>query len=534
MTEEPFLEAVGMGVVYLVGAGPGDPGLLTRRAAGLLRRADVVVYDALANPRLLELAPPGADRIHVGKRGGGPRTPQDEIHRILVDAARRTRVVVRLKGGDPFIFGRGAEEALALRAAGVRFEVVPGVTAAAGIAAYAGIPLTHRGAAAAVTLLTGCEESGPAQSRIDWERLAATRGTLVLYMGMRRLRETADRLIAAGRPPDTPAAVVQWGTYAFQRTVTAPLRAIADCVEEAGLGAPGLIIVGDVVDLHERLGWFERRPLFGLRVLVPRSRAQPSRLVRALAELGADVTEFPRLRVSPPEAPEPLRHALRSIGSCRWVVFTSAPAVSRFWREWRAGGRDARGLAGVRFACVGTATADALRRRGIQADVALGTFEPHVVASALLSRADVAGERVLFPAAAGARSGIAARLAGAGFRVHRVDAFRTTAEMEGAADFRRRLDEGGIDLVVFSSSGTVRAFIDALGAEAGKAAVAAMGPETVRMALSHGLRVHIAPVRRSIEGMVEGVRAFAADAKARRDGPGPDAAIGRLRLGSRS
>lgn len=248
-----------MGTVYLIGAGPGDPGLLTRRGARLLRRADVVVHDALVDPRVLDLAPTWAERIDVGKRAGRTCTPQPQIQRILIEAAHRARVVVRLKGGDPFVFGRGAEEALALRAAGVRFRIVPGVTAAVGVAAYTGISLTHRDLASAVTFVTGQEDPTRPDGRIDWGHLAPTHGTLVIYMGMRRLRDIATTLIHAGRSPDTPAAVIEWGTLATQRLVTAPLREIADRTAEAGLGSPGLIIIGDVVGLRAQLDWFEPR-----------------------------------------------------------------------------------------------------------------------------------------------------------------------------------------------------------------------------------------------------------------------------------
>lgn len=246
-----------MGVVYLVGAGPGDPGLLTLRAAELLGRADIVVYDALANPRLLELAPPAAERIDVGKRGGGRRTPQHEVHRLLIQAAGRAEVVVRFKGGDPFVFGRGGEEALALSLAGVRFQVVPGVTAGVGAAAYAGIPLTHRDYASAVTFVTGHEDAARPEGRVDWDGLGHGGGTLVIYMGMSRLRQTAERLMRAGRAPDTPAAAVEWGTYPFQRTVSAPLAGIAAAVEREGVGSPAIVVVGAVAGLREQLDWFE-------------------------------------------------------------------------------------------------------------------------------------------------------------------------------------------------------------------------------------------------------------------------------------
>jgi uroporphyrinogen III methyltransferase/synthase len=541
-----------LGTVYLVGAGPGDPGLLTVRGRRLLRRADVVIYDRLIDPRLLECTPRSAERIDVGKRSGTHTISQEAINRLLIDAASRAAVVVRLKGGDPFIFGRGGEEALALAESGVRFEVVPGVTAGIGAAAYAGIPLTHRSTSSTVTFVTGHEDVCRAESRIAWDEIARAHGTIAIYMGAGQLREIAQRLIAHGRAPDTPAAVIEWGTYAHQRTVTAPLSAIADRAEEAGLEAPAMIVVGEVVALRNRLSWFERRPLFGLRVLLPRSRPQRSRLASGLTRLGGNVHEFPRLRVLPAPAPEPLRHAVAAIGSYGWIAFTDVAAVSHFWHEWSRAGGDARGLAALRFACFGTATAAALERHGIRAEVALATYDPDAAATALLARqtADAAGAvlagpadtavadetaprelgRVLFCHGAGGRSAIAERLTHSCFRVDRVEAYRTAIDLEGVAELRRALDDAEVDVVVFSSSGTVREFVDALGADTGSATVAAMGAETARVALSYGLPVHVVPQQPSIHHLVNGI---VEHATSKRTGRGARAAAGGTRVAAR-
>lgn len=490
-----------MGTVFLVGAGPGDPGLVTRRAARLLRRADIVVYDALVDPRLLELAPPSAERIFVGKRRGERCRPQAEINAILVEAAARASVVVRLKGGDPFVFGRGGEEALALAEAGVRFEVVPGVTAGIAAAAYAGIPLTHREVASAATLVTGHDAASFANG---WSRGDGSH-TLAIYMGMKELASLAARLIAHGRPPDTPAAVIEWGTYARQRTITAPLAEIADAAARAGLGSPAMVIVGDVVRLRERLDWFEARPLFGRRIVVPRSRPQPSRLASRLRRLGAEVIEFPAAVALPAGDPAPLRRALASLPDHDWLLITSSAAALRFREALEDGGLDIRALHGVRVASCGTATTATLRRLGVRPDAALATYDPGEVVRAIEAADGGRAARVLFPCEGGARSAIADRLEARGHRVEVVEACRVHLEMEGADELAARLEEGAVDAVAFSSSGTVAAFVEACGASAGRALVFAIGPDTATTAARHGLRVDHIAGEASLEGLVHAI-----------------------------
>ncbi|HEX6040737.1 uroporphyrinogen-III C-methyltransferase, partial [Longimicrobium sp.] len=318
------------GTVYLVGAGPGDPGLLTLRAAELMERADVLVYDALVSPAIMERAP-RAERVYVGKRGGEHHRTQDQINAILVDLARRHRTVVRLKGGDPFVFGRGGEEALVLMRAGIPFEVVPGVTAGIAAPAYAGIPVTQRGMAASVAFVTGHEDPTKPDTDVDWAHLARGVGTVVFYMGVGKMAENFRRLVEHGRGADTPAAAIEWGTYPRQRTVTGTLETLPAIAKEAGIGAPSLIVVGEVVALREELGWWDRRPLSGKRIVVTRARAQASDFAAELEALGAEVVQFPTIRIVPPADEAPLLEAAAQAGSYDWIVFTSVNGVERFW-----------------------------------------------------------------------------------------------------------------------------------------------------------------------------------------------------------
>ncbi|MBW3629725.1 MAG: uroporphyrinogen-III C-methyltransferase [Gemmatimonadetes bacterium] len=425
-----------MGSVYLVGAGPGDPKLLTLRAAELLAAADFVVYDALVHPAILEHAPERAERQFVGKRGGETSVSQETITSLLVELAGRYEVVVRLKGGDPFVFGRGGEEAEALALAGVRFEVVPGVTAGIAAPAYAGIPVTHRGLASCVTFVTGHEDPTKESSDLDWAHLARVGGTIVFYMGVRRMEENLGRLVAAGRSPDTPAALVEWGTYPRQRTLTATIGTLVGEAERAGVGAPALVIVGDVVTMRERLRWFESRPLFGRRILVTRARAQASGFAAQLEALGAEVIQFPTIRITGPADAEPLRAAVKQVDGYDWVVFTSVNGVERFWREMRSSGRDARSLAGVHLCAIGPATAAALELEGVRADLVPAQFISEAVADALADEVDLTGARILLPRAEVSREALPALLRERGATVDEVAAYRTVPDSREAAELR--------------------------------------------------------------------------------------------------
>ena len=495
-----------MGKVYLVGAGPGDPGLLTVRGAELIGLADVVVYDALVHPSVVDRAPPGAERVYVGKRGGRRSHGQAEINALLVELAGRHEVVVRVKGGDPFVFGRGGEEAEALVDGGVEFEVVPGITAGIAAPAYAGIPVTHRGLSSSVLFVTGHEDPTKSESDLDWARLARAAGTLVCFMTVRRVGDNLARIVAAGRAPDTPAAVIEWATYARQRTVVGTLATLEARMAEAGIGSPALVVVGDVVGMRERLGWYEARPLFGRRIMVTRARAQAGRFVHALEDLGAEVVQAPTIRIAEPEDPEPLRRAVREIDSFAWVVFTSANAVEHFWRELRASGRDTRALAGVSLCAIGPATAAAIEAQGARADLVPGEYVAEAVADALTTETALPGTRVLLPRADIARETLPALLAARGAEVVDVPAYRTVPDDAAAEAVRAELRRGRIDAITFTSSSTVRNFVDLFGRDVGAARVASIGPITSATARELGLEVDVQAKEHTVPGLVAALR----------------------------
>jgi len=493
------------GQVYLVGAGPGDPGLLTVRAAELLARAEVVVYDALVSPRILERCAPGAERIYVGKRGGEHSRTQEEINALLVELGRRYASVVRLKGGDPFVFGRGGEEALALVAAGIPFEVVPGVTAGVAAPAYAGIPVTHRGITSSVAFATGHEDPTKVDSDLDWEHLGRGVGTVVFYMSVRKMAANFERLVAAGRSPDTPAAAVEWGTYPRQRVVEGTVSTLPAQVAEAGIGAPSIVIVGDVVNLRKELAWFEARPLFGKRIVVTRARAQASDFAAELEALGAEVVQFPTIRIVDPPDLEPLRRAAAEADRFDWIVFTSVNGVARFWSALRESGRDTRALAGVSLCAIGPATAAAIEMEGARPDLVPERFVAESVVEALENEVDLRGTRVLLARAESARSVLPDSLRDRGAEVVEVAAYRTVPDAEEAEGLRARLREGGIDMVTFTASSTVRNYVDVMGTDVARAEVASIGPITSATARELGLRVDVEAAEFTIPGLVRAI-----------------------------
>jgi uroporphyrinogen III methyltransferase/synthase len=494
-----------MGRVYLVGAGPGDPKLLTLRAAELLQAADFVVYDALVHSAIMERVPETVPREFVGKRGGETSASQEEITSLLVELAGRHEVVVRLKGGDPFVFGRGGEEAEALALAGIVFEVVPGVTAGVAGPAYAGIPVTHRGVSSSVTFVTGHEDPSKDRSDLDWGMLARGTGTLVFYMGVRRMEENLARLVAAGRPADTPAAIIEWGTYPRQRTLVGTAGTLAEVARAAGVGAPALVVVGEVVELRDRLAWFESRPLFGKRVVVTRARAQASLFAARLEEMGAEVVQFPAIRIIDPTDPLPLRAAVRDADHFDWIVFTSVNAVHRFWAELRAGGRDTRALAGVSLCAIGPATAAAVELEGARADLVPAEFVSEAVVEALAAEGELAGIKVLLPRAEVAREALPKMLRERGAVVEEVAAYRTVPDAHQAEELRQRLDAGEIDLLTFTSSSTVRNFAEALGTRIGRAQVASIGPITSATARELGFEVAVEASEYTIPGLLDAI-----------------------------
>ncbi|HEX2093115.1 MAG TPA: uroporphyrinogen-III C-methyltransferase [Longimicrobiaceae bacterium] len=495
-----------VGTVYLVGAGPGDPGLLTVRAVELLTRADVVVYDALVNPAILERVPADADRIYVGKRAGEHSRTQEEINRLLVDLARAHSVVVRLKGGDPYVFGRGGEEALALVEAGIPFEVVPGITAGIAAAGYAGIPVTHRGITSSVTFATGHEDPEKPDSDLHWGQLARGAGTLVLYMGVSRMEANFEHLLAAGKSADTPAAAIEWGTYPRQRVVTGTLRTLPGRVAEEGIGAPSIVVVGGVVGLRERLAWFESRPLFGRRIVVTRARAQASDFAAALEALGAEVIQFPTIRIVDPADPAPLLRAASEADRFDWIIFTSVNGVSRFWSALRRAGRDTRSLAGVSLCAIGPATGAAIEMEGAHPDLVPDRFVAESVVEALVQEVDLRGTRILLPRAEEARSVLPEALRERGVEVVEIVAYRTVPDGAESEVLRARLQAEEIDLVTFTASSTVRNYVEILGTEVGRAEVASIGPITSATARELGLPVHVEAEQHTIPGLVQAIR----------------------------
>ena len=489
----------GGGIVHLVGAGPGDPGLMTVRALELIAQADAILYDRLIPPAALDGARPGCDLRYVGKQPGDAAMSQDQINSLLLELAAGGRRVVRLKGGDPFVFGRGGEESEALADAGVPFEVVPGVTSGVAAPAYAGIPVTHRDLASAVAFVTGHEDPEKGESALDWDALARFPGTLVLYMGVKNLPMIAERLVAAGRPADQPAAVVERGTLPAQRAVSATLADIASQVAKDGLRAPAITVIGPAAGMRDTLAWLERRPLHGRRVAVTRARAQASGLVARLRALGADVVETPAIRVEPRPVEGDLAKVVSEIGEYSLVCLTSPNGASLLLEALVSHGRDARALSGATVAAIGPGTAAELARGGIRADV----VPPRSIAESLveaLREVPVEDRRVLVARAAEARDVLPDALRERGAEVDVAALYETVPEPLGEAA-REGLAQA--DYVTFTSSSTVRFFLEGGGAVPDGARVVSIGPITSQTAREHGLTVHVEAHRHDIDGLVE-------------------------------
>ncbi|HEX4465372.1 MAG TPA: uroporphyrinogen-III C-methyltransferase [Solirubrobacterales bacterium] len=487
------------GVVYLVGAGPGDPGLMTARSLALIGSADAIYYDRLIPPGALDGAREDAELVYVGKAPGVPSVPQEEIGERLIEAARSGKSVVRLKGGDPFVFGRGGEEGEVLREAGVEFELVPGITAGVAASAYAGIPVTHRDDASAVAFITGHEDPEKEESALDWEALARFPGTLVFYMGVKRLSDNAAALIAAGRDADEPAAAVERGTMEGQRTVVATLGTLAERAEREQIKAPALIVVGPVVARRESLAWLERRPLYGRRVVVTRARAQASGLAKTLGNLGAEVVELPAIRIEPTIESDEAKRAVDEIGDYALIVLTSPNGVRLLFESLRAAGLDARSLAGTTVAAIGPGTARALARSGIAADIVPERFVAESLVEALAA-VEVSGKRVLVARAADARDVIPEHLEGRGAEVDVVALYETVREEPSPDAVEAAL---AADYVTFTSSSTVRNLTEALGERFPKEArIVSIGPVTSEAVRDAGLEVDVEAQRHDIDGLV--------------------------------
>lgn len=505
--------------VYLIGAGPGDPGLLTLRGKELLETCDVIVYDYLANDSFLRFAKPEAEKIYAGKMGGSHTLPQGDINALIVQKAREGKTVARLKGGDPYIFGRGAEEAEELRAAGVPFEVVPGVTSAIAGAAYAGIPLTHRKFASSVCFATGHEDPAKSESAHNWAALATGTSTLVFFMGMKNLPNIVRKLTDNGMSSKTPAALIRWGTTADHQSIAGNLETLPDLAEQHGFGPPALVVIGHVVRLRDALNWFEQRPLLGAGVVVTRAREQASSLARLLERHGARVVEFPVIRIDPPADGAAVREAACSLRAHDWVVFTSPNGVEHFWRELDRLGLDARAFAASEVAAIGKATADALLARGVRADFVPEKFVAEDLLAGLAARG-AAGKRILILRAAEARDVLPEGLKKAGADVRVVPVYQT-APVAGEADaIVRRIEEGGITYISFASSSSVTNFLSVLPAAALQRfpglKFACIGPVTAKTLGEAGLSCHVMPERHTIPALAEAIGLDAERARAGR------------------
>ena len=499
-----------MSKVYLIGAGPGDPGLFTLKGKAVLAKADVVVYDYLANESLLQFARKDAECIYVGKKGGDHTLSQDGINALIVAKAKEGKIVARLKGGDPYMFGRGGEEAEELLAAGLSFEVVPGVTSGIAGPAYAGIPLTHRAHSSSVTFVTGHEDPGKPDTAHNWQALARSASTLVFYMGMKNLPDISRKLIDAGMSATTPAALVRWGTTGRHRSLVSTLGALPKDALEKAFTAPSLIVVGSVVSLHDSLNWFEQRPLYGKGVVVTRAREQASDSAALFEELGASVIQFPTIEIQPLADYSPVREAIRKLTDYRMVIFTSVNGVRCFREQLAACGLDCRALAGCLVAAIGPATAAALREAGIEPDFIPQKYVAESVAQGLtaLCGEGLPGMRVLLPRAREARDVLPQTLREAGALVDVLPIYETVpGNAARKAEVLEKLEAGEIHCITFGSSSTVSNFLSLIPAEILKrhpqVKLACIGPVTAATLEKAGLVCHIQPENYTIPALAE-------------------------------
>ena len=493
------------GKVHLVGAGPGDPGLLTMKGAELLRNCGAVVYDRLASPELLDLVPASAERVFMGKEPETPGEFQEQINGTLVALAKRGLDVVRLKGGDPFVFGRGGEELEALRAEGIPFDVVPGITSSIAVPAYAGVPVTNRGVAASFTVVTGSEDPTKAKSSLDWPALAKVPGTLVVLMGWRALPAIIEVLTEHGKSPDTPVSVTQWGTLPRQRTVTGTLKDIVQRGNDEGLRSPVVTVIGEVAGLRDQLRWFDTGPLFGTRVLVTRSRQQAGSLSRLLREQGADAVELPTIEITRLEDHGLLDDALTRLAEYGWIIFTSANAVEAVFDRLAAVGRDTRAFGAARVAAIGPATARALRDRGIEADYVPSVFTSEAVADGF-RQFDLNRVRVLLPRADIAPNALPKGLRAEGAVVDDLPAYRSGRPADAGDQARGLLASGTITTATFTSSSTVRNLVELLDGDLSLldgVRIVSIGPVTSATARELGLTIDVEATEHSVPGVVQ-------------------------------
>ncbi len=496
------------GWCYLIGAGPGDLGLVTLRARQCIEQAEIIVYDYLCNPEMLNWAPESAEIIYAGKKAGAHTLKQDEINALLVEKTGAGKQVVRLKGGDPFLFGRGAEEAEALARAGLAFEIVPGVTSAIAAPAYAGIPITHRGKNSHVTFFTGHEDPSKEEGTIDFRALAKLGGTQVMLMGVERMESIAREMIDHGVRPDLPVALVRWGTTGRQQTLIGDLQNIARRIAESGFEAPAVAIFGEVVALREQLSWYEIRPLFGKRIVVTRTRRQAGVLSEQLRLLGADVIELPTIRIEPPTDLRAFAELVQDAHSYDWIVFTSPNGVAAFFEMFFKLYDDAREIGGSQIAAIGPATAQRVKDFHLKVDLQPEEFVAEAVAHEFKKQGNIENLKILLARAQEARDLLPKELEALGAIVDVAVAYRTVAETDDRTEARVRLQENGADMITFTSSSTVENYL-ALGLKWPPGMrVASIGPVTSSTARNRGLSVDVEARRHDVPGLVDAIRQF--------------------------
>lgn len=499
------------GIVYLIGAGPGDPGLITVKGLQCIKKADVIIYDRLASPRLLNQCRPDAERIFVGKQPDRHTLSQDDINNLLVEKASQGFTVARLKGGDPFVFGRGGEEAEELVKNGLPFEIIPGITSAIAVPAYAGIPVTHRDFTSSLAIITGNEDPLKDNSSINWSKIATGAGTLIFLMGMANLPSITGKLIEHGRSPLTPVALIRWGTRPEQKTLVGNLENISQLAIERDFKNPAIIIVGEVVKLRDKLTWFENKPLFGKKVLVTRSREQASVLSRSIEHLGGEPIEFPTISIAEPDY-GPMDKALENLSSYNWIIYTSVNGVKFFFNRLREKNGDIRDLKGIKLCAIGPQTAKALQDMALQVDYIPSEFRAEAIISGLQNKVSP-GDRILLPRADIARKILPESLSKLGAVLDEVTAYRTVAGSGNAPVIQEMLDGGEINTITFTSSSTVRNFITMLGVDnpaelLKNVNIACIGPITAKTATELGLSVTIEADEYTIDGLLKAILDF--------------------------
>ena len=498
------------GKVYLVGAGPGDPGLITVKGLECLRKADVIIYDRLIDDSLLEQARPKAEKIYVGKGRGCHAMEQKEINLSMVSKAREGKTVVRLKGGDPFVLGRGGEEAEVLAANQIPYEIVPGISSAYAVPAYAGIPVTHRRLSSSFTVITGHEALEKGESSIAWDKISTGSDTLVFLMGMENLAHIVNQLIQNGKPSSTLVAVISQGTSPKQRTLVGTLEDIVSRAKQEGFEPPAVIVVGEVVQLREQLHWFDNLPLFGKRVLVTRAEHQANELSRLLMERGAIPVEMPVIKISPPPTWKKLDQAIMNLKSYGWIIFTSVNAVEMFFKRLYTLNLDARHFTGICIGAIGPATAKTLEEKGLHPDYLPKTFTSQGFLAGL-SKIDIAGHRVLLPRANIAGNELAEGLIKLGAEVHQVTAYKTAPTKKGVSQGKEMLLRGEIDVVTFTSASTVNSLLAILGQRREvikRAKLACIGPNTAAVLTENELKADIIAKEHTIPGLVAAIEYY--------------------------